>query len=181
MGPEPDWSWLIFLFKSHNSFLGTGFLNSWFFPLNILSISCAQKYAYFSLTGAPTWKDYILLKHKVWPWLIYSYPKKFYFANSCPFCLVMEQKRPLCFSVNNGQRLNFSHIKSGSVFKAGRETKSLALTSAVEHISCKCLNPGLLLVCHKKRNMHIVFLLKRILLKARTRITYLNSCLNTYN
>lgn len=95
----------------------------------------------------------------------------------------MEQEIPLGFRVN-AILFIFSLNKSGSDSKAGRETKTVLCSHFVWDIfPCKGLNPGLFSVLsNKKRNMYIVFLPSgEFSWKARMRITYLNSCLNTYN
>lgn len=95
----------------------------------------------------------------------------------------MEQERPPDFRAN-AMLPTFPLNNSGQGSKAGRETKIVLCSYFVWNIfPCKGLNPGLFLVLsNKKRNMYIVFLPSgEFSWKARMRITYLNSCLNTYN
>lgn len=178
------WSW-VFFHESHR-FPLNWFLNLFIFPpLNIWSISCPQWRAYFyslSLNMKRFYQWFSDTEYGYGPTIpllknVYSS------VNALSLLSVMEQESPPSFRAN-ATLPTFSLNNSGQDFKAGRETKIVLCSYFVSNIfPCKGLNPGLFLVLsNKKRNMYIVFLPSgEFSWKARMRITYLNSCLNTYN
>lgn len=156
-----------------------------FFPLNILRISCPQWHAYFSSLSPNMKRCYQWFSDTEYDHGPIIPPlKKLYFSvNALSLLPGVEQGRPSGFRANALLSI-LSLNKSGPDSKAGRETKTVLCSYFVWHIfPCKGLNPGLFLVLsNKKRNMYIVFLPSgEFSWKARMRITYLNSCLNTYN